>query len=219
MKIYFNLLPFGTIFMVGFNSCHKCQGKQYATQTFSQQELEVIPYTGKEKLIFKNSNNDSIVFIGVDRISGQSNQFSNDPNGDDAMKYDCFGDYYFSEFNSTTFRYNPKNRTFWVSLMFSNMFRTGNLEKLIVFNISSLNPTVSYSGESFCFSSDSIFNSTSFPYNKVIAYYDSYQLGNIFYQRVYKLGCKSGNYLFYTMEDGLVGFVSAEYNLYTLLQK
>jgi hypothetical protein len=218
MKIYFYLLAVGTILMVGFNSCHKCQEKQYTTQTFSQQELKINPYTGKEKLIFTNSTKDSILFIGVDRKSGQSKQFSNDPNGDDAMKYDCFGDFYFSEFNSTTFRYNPENRTFEVSLGFSNMFRTGNLEKLIVFNLSSLNPTISYSYESFCFSADSIFNSLNFPYNKVIAYYDSYQLGNIFYQRVYKLGCKSGNYLFYTIKDGLVGFVTTDYILYTLQQ-
>jgi len=219
MKIYYYLLAFGAIFMVGFNSCHKCQEKQYATQTFSQQEIKIIPYTGKETLIFKNSTNDSIVFIGVVRKSGQSKLFSNDPNGDDAMKYDCFGDYYYSEFNSTTFRYNPENRTFEASLGFSNMFRTGNLEKLIGFNLSSLNPTFSYNYETFCFSADSIFNSSSFPYNKVIAYYVSYQLGNIYYQQVYKLGCKSGNYLFYTIKDGLVGFVTNDFNLYTLQKK
>jgi len=199
-----------------FSSCHKCQEAQLPSQTFSQQELNVNPYFATETLVFKDFNGDSIEFVGVKRTTFQTKYFSNDPNGDEVMKDNCFGDYYYSENNSTVFQ-NPSNeRHFELDLCFSNEFQTGTLEKQIIFNINNLNPTVYYYLETFCITTDSIFNSPSSPYNKVLAYYNSYQIGNKLFTKVYKLGCKSGNYLFYTMKDGLVGFLTDKYILYSL---
>lgn len=207
------------VFQFVFVACYKCHEKQYPTQTLSDQDLNINPYSGNETLIFSDSSGESIIFIGSTRKTNQLRYFANDSDGIDAVQHNCFGDYYYCDVNSTVFDNTSTNDYFKLDLLFSDQFKTKSLEKIISFAMISQNPHVHFANEGFCFDADSIFNSSSYPYNNVIAYFNSYKLGNQIFNKVYKLRGQSGNYFFYSIKDGLLGFVTNKFILFTLQKK
>lgn len=218
MKTFILFFLSGTVCIFLFTGCYKyqCKGKQYPSVSFSQDDLKINPYSGEETLNFIDSINDSIIiFTGKGRSTSQLFNYSNDPDGDDVENHDCFGDTYYSDYNMTKF--GSSSGWFEIDLSFSNELRTGSLEKLISISIyNTTNPWVYYDNDIFCFKTDSIFNySYSYPVDKVVELINSLKLGNMSYNNVYKLSCRSGN-LYYSIEDGLVGFQTNNSTLFFL---
>jgi hypothetical protein len=216
MKIFILFFLSGTVCLFLFTECHQCKGKTYPSETFSQEDLNINPYSGKETLNFIDSTNDSIIiFLGKQRGTTVMFQYSNDGDGDEVQIYHCYGDNCNSDWNSTIFG-SPSEGYFELDLTFSNKFRTGSLDKLITFTIVCPNPSVSYEYETFCFNTDTIYNGPTYPQDKVIGLINSLKLGNMTYNKVYKLRCSSGNYLYYSIKDGLVGFLTKNSTLFFL---
>ncbi|GEM_PF-1372823 len=215
MKNLLFILLSGMVSIFLFTECHRCHGTQQPSLSFSQEDLNINPYSGKEELIYKDSINDSIVFFGTGRATEQAFNYSSDPDGDELMLYHCFGDTYYCDWNHTYFK-TTSNGYIELDLNFSNYFRTGTIEKYLTFTINNGNPLIFYCYDSFCFNNDSIFKRSQSTNDSVSAYYVSLHIGNKTFYNVYKLSCQYGNYLYYSIKDGLVGFISKNKTLFVL---
>jgi len=200
---------------VTFSSCNKCKSKNFGTITFSQTDLNILPYNGAEKLIFKDSLNDSIIFNGKDRSSNFGN-----------ISYEhyheyCAGDYVNSEINFTQFRIDDNDYGCRISLSIIDPFVSPHLKDM--------NLTIIYKkGGEWFFEGSFDFNEqklTGICYspNSVEGLVDTLTLGPKVFNNVYTLvqnedpfGLDNLKTVYYSVSKGIVGFKSKDEHLWYL---
>jgi hypothetical protein len=200
-----------------FISCqNKCQNSQVADLKFSDEELKINPYTGKERLTYFSSANDTIVFQEGDR-SSMSQKYLTDPNSPESA---CRNNYYYGEVN---YMYkNSENSFFTITLSYKYTdFYKNDLKKVFLLNIGIKKLDASFYG-SFTFGQDTLMNGTSISSDSIVDFQMTKVIGpNTFYE-VYELqGQKEGpkdtawiSIVFYSIKQGLVGFQTNNGNVF-----
>ena len=180
-KKYFILLS-AFFFLLIFNQCKK-EAKCLGKLTFTEAELKIIPYTGNETLVFKDSIGDSLIFKINDRGSYTYPYFKNPDSYEQT-------DYYEYEYNYISFINNDK-----IDLRFSNPFISNKTIKYFDINFNSFTGTYEFDANNIA---PSVFHDTLTIINKT--FNSVYELKTLY------LNLSGNSLLFYTFNEGIVGF-------------
>jgi hypothetical protein len=213
MKSNFSLLFFCICGIFILSTCNKdkCNQHEIANLTFTQGDRSIIPYTGNETLIFKNTLGDSIVFEkGLKQIS--SNVEYQYTRHEALGNNDCQGDYITSEKDEMDF-YASIGKGF-LKIYFSNSYSFDHPVpiKYIDFILMPTDTVELAFLARFKFSNDTLFN---YPNSKdsIIAYHNQITIGLKTFSDVYELytsyiPLESPEWYktaFYSTKDGLIG--------------
>ena len=200
-----------------FISCqNKCQNSQVADLKFSDEELKINPYTGKERLTYSSSANDNIVFPEGDRYSIEQKYFT-DPNSPESA---CKNNYYYGETNSMY--KNDGNSVFNIILIYNYTdFYRSDLRKRFDLYIFIRKLNASFNG-SFIFGQDTLMRDISNNYDSIVDFQMTKVIGPRTFDKVYELyahneGAKDTAWIptvFYSIKQGLVGFKTNNGNIY-----
>jgi hypothetical protein len=190
-------------------SCqNKCQNSQVADLKFSDEELQINPYTGKERLTYLSSVNDSIVFPEGNRYSVEQKYFT-DPNSPESA---CKNNYYYGEINSMY--KNDSNSVFNIILSYNYIdYYKNELIKKFVLHIFYKKLNASFNG-SFTFGQDTLMRDKLNNYDSIVDFQMTKVIGPRTFYKVYELYAHNeGTHdtawipsVFYNIEQGLVGF-------------
>ncbi len=224
MKKIALLILFAFFCSFGFIGCKKCHKKKLGDIKLSESELNIVPYKGTGDLTFRDSNNYTIVYHPDSyhpRESYYHDVYEHYEHGSIGSEPEepC-GNYYTIEENITNFKGKQCYNYIQIDLKYDSVFT--NIKTY--FHI-----LVSYEiGEQWCFSNGFYYDSGNFydylDTNTVILS-DSLQIGPNHYHHVYTFIQNGGNigyeliqYLYYTMENGIVGFKTKTGHLWYLVQ-
>lgn len=197
--------------------CHKdCVSEKLGEIRFTQNELNIVPYDGTETLVFKDSINDSIIYIGT----GRNSKYTFDVRHEFPDNYECPGNYYNTEINYTKFE-GTNNSKILIDLYMDSPF-LGNLKKYIYIRISYNNIDTWYFDGEMIFDATNVQNAS--PSNAcVLAFNDSLIIGSNTFFNVYTLmqiilpnNLKNLQVIYYTFSNGIVGFKTEEGHLWYL---
>jgi hypothetical protein len=223
MKNNICFITFAAICLLMLTQCHKkeCNMESLGNITFTETDLSIIPYTGLEELIFRDSLGDSVIYNSGIRFSNYDNYVYE--NFDPQNIADCWGDYYKTEQNFTYF-YKPANGIgVEVSIAVGNPFKDTN--NYIYIGIT-YTKTQSWSfGCAFVFDSLKLSNTATPLYGNgsIAGYYDSIAIGPDMYYSVYSLvqntdplHSENLKTVYYSISKGIVGFKTEEGHLWFL---
>ena len=188
-------------------SCNQCDEKQSGYYKFTPQELQIIPYSGHEVILFQNLSGDSLHFSAGDRIS---NMIQDYPNHED----ECQGNYYWLEKNNIVISSNVNSWQFSITLG-SNPTTTSNIyERVIGFEASiPAQRKKTLSDRYLLFEQDTITGPQN-AYGTDLIFHPIITLGlknftnvyEIILIRVYYNSDDWVNKIYYTIKQGIVGF-------------
>ena len=214
MKKLLPLIALFSVYILIFNSCKKCVQNNLGTVTFTQTELQIVPYTGTETLMFLDSLGDSLTFKGNGRRD-YGFQWFQCPQGDcpgAGGEDDCRGNYYFTEENITAF-YSNKSYIYRVIQLYFSMDQGTTFHQNIKKNFSI---EVGFYDKKYWdfdwgYNIDGLKLSTSNGGN--LSFKDSIIVGPKKFYSVYVLEQISTSssyanlqYVYYTFKEGVVGF-------------
>jgi len=215
MKTVINLVVISIIGVVLQYGCERCVMKELPSQNFTDKELHMVPYLKGDTLIFQcEKTNETSKYRVIDKISAYE-KFSRGNPHDKYSSY-CTGDWYYSQHIITSFDIQNCG----IELNISNSFEVGNISKILSIYFSIPNDTVilQFHGM-YKIGPDTIMTGT----NQVYAYHDSLTLNGTPFTNVYELLGMSytpqHEYLktaFYTLNQGLVGFLTNNGNIWSL---
>jgi hypothetical protein len=201
MKKIFFLLTLITFYILIFNSCKKnCESENLGTFKFTSTDLQIIPYQGKDSLIFSDSLGNLITYNGIGRGSvedyhDQYPNLNNNPNF-------CIGDYFYTESNEIDLF--GKNYPFGITIdldMDSGSSFGQNIKKFFSLGISYEDIKFWHFGILINFDGLKLIDSN-------ISLKDSLKIGPKTFYSVYVLTQNNDNLktVFYTISQGVVGF-------------
>lgn len=205
-----------------FIQCHKdeCKSEYLGDLRFTETDLKINPYTGAERLVFRDSIGDSICYNNGIRYSNYGLHIYEhyDPQNPDA----CWGDYYKTEQNYTFF--NEVNYgTISVELDIWDPFKEN--KKYIVLCISYEKVQNWYFACDFVFDSLQLHDNPKSIYGtaRILGYSDSLSIGPNKYYSVYTLihrddpnPQKHLKIVYYSLNKGIVGFKTYQEHLWYL---
>lgn len=210
-KILFSFYCFCCI--VSLSNCNKekCNQNEIANLTFTNEDRSIIPYTGNETLIFKNTLGDSIVFEkGLKQIS--SNVEYQYTRHEALGNNDCQGDYITSEKDEIEFHASFGKGSLRIYFSNSYSFDHQISIKYIDFILMPTDTLELAFLARFEFSNDTLFN---YPNSKdsIVAYHNQITIGPKSFSDVYELytcyiPLESPEWYktaFYSTKDGLIG--------------
>jgi len=196
--------------------CTKCPSGELPTQSFTQVERSLIPYSKGDTLYFENTNNQTIYSaILTDLVSGYSKQHQPGyPN-----EHHCEGQYYW--FESIHVRFEPNSfETYMVFTAAGIWPPTPKIKLGLSYVLTNKNTSLPYRGV-YSVESDSIRKG----WQKVLGFYNVIEIGPKSFYNVYKLQGdstlknKDGEYInvcYYAYQIGYVGFESNKGNIFYL---
>jgi len=206
------LIPAMVLFAFLFVQCKRCKQAELSDKKFTQEELNILPYTGNEKLVFKDSQDDSVCYTGQGRVSTMKlNHAVMDWDGEE-----CQGDYRQVEWNEIKFKSDSSDTTISISIYFYHPFNDYENDKMILFDFSYPNPNGQAMLHSvYSFEAGSLMDSKHGQghYVYVSAFHNTITLGNNTYSSVYEL--RNSYYenqpldvttLYYSLLKGIVGY-------------
>jgi hypothetical protein len=213
-QLLFFLFSLSAILLI---SCeNKCENSQVADLKFSDEDLKINPYIGKERLTYFSSANDTIVFQEGER-SSTSQKYLTDPNSPESA---CRNNYYYGEINSMD-KYD-ENSFFKIILCYEYAdFYKNDLKKQFLLQIFIKKLDASYYG-SFSFGQDTLMRGTSISSDSIVDFQMTKVIGPKTFYEVYELyGQKQGpkdtawiSTVYYSIQQGLVGFQTNNGNVY-----
>ena len=215
MKLGINLVVISIIGVVLLCGCERCVMKELPSQNFTDEELHMVPYLKGDTLIFRcEETNETSKYRVIDKISAYEKFSRGNPH--DKYSLYCTGDWYYSQHLITSF--DIKNCG--IELNISNSFEVGNISRILSIYFSIPNDIVilQFYGR-YKIGPDTIMTGT----NQVYAYHDSLTLNGTRSINVYELTRVSDtarpDYLktaFYSLNQGLVGFLTNNGNMWSL---
>jgi len=195
--------------------CERCVMEELPSQNFTDKELQMVPYLKGDTLLFWcEGTNKTSKYRVIDKISAYE-KFSRGNPHDKYSSY-CTGDWYYSQYMNTSFDIQNCG----IELNISNSFEANNIGKnlSIYFRIPNDTLILKFYGM-YKIGPDTIMTGT----NQVYAYHDSLTLNGTLFTNVYELLGMSytpqHDYLktaFYTLNQGLVGFLTNNGNIWSL---
>ena len=191
----------------------KCNQREIAHLTFTEEDLSINPYNGNEVLYFKSTDRESVVFSNGSRITKTYQEFKYDV--EDAKEYHdgCRGDFFSKEYDYTDFRaQNDSNR---MSVTLSNTYSFYQPQSVNYINL--FFETSSLKGwgfsVSFEFRNDSLVDS-EYMVDTIVAYHDQVTIGPKSYTGVIEIfahqplsACTEWfSTGYYSIKEGFVGF-------------
>jgi hypothetical protein len=227
MRSNFFLLCSCICFIALLTTCkkEKCNQHDIADFPFTQGDRSIIPYTGKEILIFKNMYGDSIVFErGVKKFTSIADyQYTRH----EALGFnDCQGDYITFEQDEVDFYSSVGHGYLQIILSNSCSFAYPKSGKYIVFNFFPGDSVNLHFDAIFQFSNDTLFDFSD-RNDSIVGYHNQITFGAKTYSDVYELYQSNGDpeynewykTAFYSTIDGLVGLRTNYGKLWYLVQK
>jgi len=211
MKRFLVLAALMLLCSLTFVQCKRCHDKFIGELDFTPTDLNIVPYNGAVKLIFKDSLGDSIIYQGTGRHSDIINPYHETYHDDP-----CFGDYYTYEQNYTDFYSNGSDGE--IRIYLTRYFKTAFSSP----EGKSFDLSISYNKSgSYFFNSSFYFDDlklSEFRDNTIMAINDTLQLGPKTFYSVYTLddGYTNLNIAYYSVSEGLVGFKSNDGHLWYL---
>ncbi len=219
MKSFF-LLPFCCIVViVMLSNCSNnskenlqpCIHHERAKLTFTQGDRSIIPYSGNETLIFKNTSGDSIVFEKGSRNIGFNVEYQYTLH--EAQEHNnCTGDYITVEKDQTDF-YASVGKAH-LQFFFTNSYTFDYPESIKYFLLSFVPDTVEMNFTAFYkFSNDTLFPYPDKNHDSIVNFHNQLTIGPKTFLNVYELYAKqipphaAEWYIraYYSTIDGLVG--------------
>ena len=191
-KIIWIVFLFVTLSLL--HSCGKCRTKDTGDYYFSSSDLSILPYSGNEILVYKNSAGDSIRLTGVNRYSKMEQGYTSQEG-----EMDCPETTFKYETNTTNFNGNDGNYI-WFKLT-KNIAIKNSFHFYFIIK----SPISFEEGVSIGFESGKLFDY----YGALMTPDDTLSINNIVFHSVYKL-TKNDEILYYTLTDGIVGFKTAD---------
>ena len=188
-----------------------CIHNERAKLTFTQGDRSIIPYTGNETLIFKDTIGDSIVFEkGTKKISSNVEyQYTLD----EAQEHNnCTGDYITTEQDLTGF--SASDGKSYLQFFFTNSYTFDYPESIKYFQLSFDADTVEMSfSASYKFSNDTLFPYPYKNHDSIVNFHNQLTIGGKTFSNVYELYAKfipphvAEWYIraYYSTIDGMVG--------------
>jgi hypothetical protein len=229
MKRNLRLLVFVTISCLMFIQCHKneCKSEYLGDLRFTETDLKINPYTGKERLVFKDSIGDSLCYNCEGRLSSSNHYIYEhyDPESYNGSK----GDYYKLEFNQTYFDEPAIYSGITVSIGIGNPFL--ETKNYIGINVSYQDTKTWLFECNFYFDSLALFDvppPPSYAYDPgghILIFDDSIIVGHHLHYSVYTLVQTNGppmsslsnlKTVYYSIKEGIVGFKTDEGHLWFL---
>jgi hypothetical protein len=215
MKKIIIILSLGIFYNLIFNSCkEKCESNNLGKVSFTQEDLKIVPYKGSEILSFSDSLGNVLNFNEGKRRSNYNEIIYEYPSSE---VDDCKGDYFYPEINYTNFLGEGLNSFILVNL---NMDRGNpfnqNINKFIVINVVFSDTRIWNFNCGFNFYTLKIFKNIDTT-KSMLSYKDSLVIGQKKYFSVYVLKqikdpetSNNLQYVFYTINNGIVGFKTKE---------
>jgi len=212
------------VFMLMFFQCKKeCNSEKLGDRKFTQTDRNIVPYNGLENLIFKDSIGDTVSMhpeVSTGRMYSYDNKFYEYYFSSEK----CPPNYYYVEQNYTHFVGKDYGTSIWTDIYFDNPF-ADTLKKYIVIKVAFEDSQSWYFTRSFFFNSSTLFN--RYPQeSKIIDYNDSLKIGPKWFLKVYTLkqiqdpyGLKNLQFVYYSLNDGVVGFKTKDGHLLYLFIK
>jgi hypothetical protein len=197
------------IFILGltlFNSCRECPKEKFKGDfTFSESEAKILPYEGHETLTFKDSIGDTVCFHGGTRrsIMTQGYHF---PEGET----ECYSEYW--NYEETRLSFTGKNGSYIFIYLEKNHEERNFFEIITYVN----------APYDFGFTVYSQFSSNNFYCGQedIAIPLDSIKINNKTFYSVYEIyyDCALGYIpiVYYTINDGIVGFMTLDYKKWNL---
>jgi hypothetical protein len=194
-------------FSIAFSGCNKCTEKQSGSYKFTDRELQIIPYSGPETLIFLNLSGDTMHFQAGERVSSMIQDY---PNRED----ECKGNYYLLENNTIDISSGNNSWLFSLTLYVTPTPTSDVYSKIIEFEASVPAQRKTTLSDAFLlFEQDSImrYQSASGP---ELIFHDSLTIGSKIFTNVYEINLireynNSTDWvdkIYYTISQGIVGF-------------
>ncbi|MEI7662936.1 MAG: hypothetical protein WCK34_12075 [Bacteroidota bacterium] len=215
MKTAIKLLLLSIISATLFWHCERCVIEELPTRKFTDEELKIVPYLKGDTITFlSRETNKTYAFHVVDKITDYE-KFSRGNPHDKYSSY-CTGDYYYSQYLNTSFDVQNCG----LDLNISNSFEANDIGKNLTIYFSIPNDTLILKFHGiYNIGEDTIMTGT----NKVSAYHNSLTLNGTRFTNVYELlgmvYTPQHEYLktaFYTFNQGLVGFLTNNGNMWSL---
>ena len=219
--IFFTLL---LVLPLIFYQCQKkCNSEKLGEIRFTETDHKIVPYDGLENLIFKDSIGDSFTMhpeVSTGRIYSYDNKYYEHYFSQEK----CPPNYYCVEQNYTHFVGKDYKTSIWTDIYFDNPF-ADSLKKYLVINVALEESQSWYFTSTFFFKSSELFDRSPLE-SKIVDYNDSLKIGPKWFLKVYTLkqiqdpyGLKNLQFVYYSLNDGVVGFKTAEGHLYYLYFK
>jgi len=199
-----------------FNSCHEmvCLEKELPSVKFTPSDFQIVPYDGKETLVFKSLNARSITYYGNNR-NYETRIVTENPQ--EYSYSGCKGTYYETNGSIVFFQAAEGFDRFSINMYFTNSFDSGFSKKLIQFGLEFNGDSIRTFGGEYYFSEDTLFSGKP-KYGvatSIKGYYKTIQFGQNYYNNVYEFngdyesGDKQSEWissLYYNFSNGIVGF-------------
>lgn len=190
---------------------------------FTENDLKIVPYTGLETLIFKDSVGDSLTMQKAYK-TGRFSLYNNKYYEHYFDEGECVPNFYFVERNFTAFCNKDTTAHIETDIYIDNPF-ADSLKKHIAIEVSFQDSQHWYFSGSFFFNSNALYDrepQESF----IVQYNDSLIIGSKVFKKVYTLqqlkdpyGLKNLQYVYYSLIDGVVGFKTKDGHLLFLYLK
>jgi hypothetical protein len=216
--IVFNLLIFICCISF-FSNCNKtkCNQQEISHLTFTEGDRTIIPYSGNETLIYKNTDGDSVIFsnclnnVGLKKEYALTAYEAQDFNG-------CRGNYLTSEYINMGF--NSQNNLGGLNIILTNKatyYNPASIKNIYIYFCPRFGSEVGFTAD-FQFSNDTLINYAD-KFDSIVAYYNSITLGSRTFNKVYELYSHNsippqeewGEIGYYSIVEGMVG-IRSNYN-------
>jgi len=193
-----------------FTRCNKCHSEEYGDKTFTQTELNIVPYIGSEKLTFKDSQGDSICYSGQGRTSEMNEKHDQDGLDDKG----CSGNYRQVQSVNILFTSDNSDSAIHIKLFYDYPFGVTKNDTYmeIVFGSTDYYSHYTFWGE-YSYDANNIMSPKSYGLqgiSSVSAHYDTLTLINKTFYSVYELTVSAVNEntqkVYYSISKGIVGF-------------
>jgi hypothetical protein len=205
MKRFLFLLLCALFISTAFLQCKRCKDKSLGDRSFTQTDLNIVPYYGTETLIFKDTLNDSVTYKGYGR---SSLMITPQP----ASDKECTGDYYNSELNHTQFLTNINHRSIDFYLGYYDSV-TSTAFKYVNIGLDFPRTEEGRFQSRFYFNNLNLIQDNS--NGRIRAFDDSLTIGPKKFYSVYTLGeiTDTNKIVYYSVNKGIVGFVTSDGHL------
>lgn len=201
-----------------FSSCHDkvCHQKELASVMLTPSDFQIVPYNGKETLVFKSVSERTITYLGNNR-NYETRIVTENPQ--EYSYSGCKGTYYETNGSVVFFQAAQGFDRFSINMYFTNLFDSSFSKKLIQFGLEFNGDSIRTFGAEYYFSEDTLYSgkpkygvSTS-----IKGFYKTIKLGQKYYNNVYEF---NGDYesrdiqtewissLYYNFSNGILGFTT-----------
>jgi len=192
--------------MTILSSCtKKCNENLIDHSQLTEGDLSVNPYLGIEKLIFKSSNGDSIIFKNGLREYGKMIEYEYSAWQAEELG-GCRGNYVYNDYDNTTFSSQKEGQKIMINLFNYYHFGVPPEGKQIQLAFDSKEENIGNFIAKFQFNNDSIFE-TKNEYDSIIVYLDTFDFESKRFLKVYEL------YAFNTEPKNIEWYCTAYYSI------